>query len=251
MRQHVFARLHDTDLWANYRPHIPQRLYWVAAVGLLCIVAAWFYAPGVLSGGGLLGWLGGLLLTPVLLFGGFGVWKWATRTRMRNRLLDLIPWRGDEMVLDIGCGSGLLLNGAARRLTSGKAIGIDIWAPSGGGGSLVLLLKNAKAEGVMDRIEFKEADARQMPFGNAMFDVVMSSGALHHICHGIPDHQRLVGEIVRVLKPGGHIILWDITHMIDATALRLRQSGLTCEVKPASRFLGFEMSLLVGEKSRE
>src|SRR5262245_10333751 len=49
------------------------------------------------------------------------------KVRLRERLLDEIPWRGDERVLDVGCGRGLMLLGAARRLTSGSAIGIDLW----------------------------------------------------------------------------------------------------------------------------
>src|SRR5438067_1587549 len=49
------------------------------------------------------------------------------KLRERERLLGLIPWRGDERVLDVGCGRGLLLVGAARRLTTGSSVGVDIW----------------------------------------------------------------------------------------------------------------------------
>src|ERR1700732_837604 len=49
------------------------------------------------------------------------------KLRARERLLETIPWRGDEVVLDVGCGRGLMLIGAAHRLTSGKAVGVDIW----------------------------------------------------------------------------------------------------------------------------
>src|ERR1700677_1673734 len=45
----------------------------------------------------------------------------------RDRLLDGLALRGDETVLDVGCGRGLLLIGAAKRLTAGKAVGVDIW----------------------------------------------------------------------------------------------------------------------------
>ena len=69
-------------------------------------------------------------------------------------------WRGDEAVLDVGCGSGMLLNGAAAKLTTGKAIGIDVWATNSGGGDFDLLMRNIKAEGVMEHIEFQEVDAK-------------------------------------------------------------------------------------------
>ena len=45
------------------------------------------------------------------------------KLRARDELIGAIPWRGDEQVLDVGCGRGLLLIAAAKRLTSGKAIG--------------------------------------------------------------------------------------------------------------------------------
>jgi len=45
----------------------------------------------------------------------------------REKLLDSIQWLGNELVLDVGCGRGLMLVGAAKRLTNGKSIGIDIW----------------------------------------------------------------------------------------------------------------------------
>lgn len=48
------------------------------------------------------------------------------RVRAARRMLDAIPWRGEEMVLDIGCGHGLFLVEAARHLTSGSAVGIDV-----------------------------------------------------------------------------------------------------------------------------
>ena len=155
---------------------------------------------------------------------------------------------GDEKVLDVGCGSGLLLNGAAMQLTSGKATGVDLWSPHSGGGNLELLWKNAKAEGVVDKIEFKEADARKMPFEDATFDVVLSSGALHHISHSFDDHERAVREMVRVLKPGGKIVLWDITHMIEATAAEMKSLGIMCEVRPTTRSLGFDMNMMIGKK---
>jgi len=51
------------------------------------------------------------------------------KLRIRNQILQHIAWRGDEFALDVGCGRGLLLVGAARQLTSGKAIGVDRWVP--------------------------------------------------------------------------------------------------------------------------
>ena len=55
--------------------------------------------------------------------------------------------------------------------------------------------------------------------------------------------------MIRVLKPGGQIVIWDITHMIEATASKMRQAGLKCEITEGDSFLGFEMSLMFGQKA--
>jgi len=152
-------------------------------------------------------------------------------------------------VLDVGCGGGLLLNEAALRLTSGKAIGIDIWAPHSGGGNYALLMKNAKAEGVADKINFKQADVRKLPFSDASFDVIVSSGALHHISRDRSEHEQAINEMLRVLKPGGKIALMDISHMVEGYASNMKAKGITSEVKPTIQSpFGFEMSVMIGRK---
>ena len=54
-----------------------------------------------------------------------------TKPKVIDRILDSIPWRGDETVLDVGCGRGLFLIAAAQRLKTGKATGVDIYELSG------------------------------------------------------------------------------------------------------------------------
>ena len=242
--------MHDTELWASHLPRVPKGLSLLAFIGLALGAASFsglWVGSNLLAISGIV--LGVLLILPALFATVFALRKWNYASLIRKQIFDSLALRGDEKVLDVGCGSGILLNGAAMRLTTGRATGIDIWAPNSGGGNLALLWKNARAEGVADKIEFREADARNMPFEDASFDVVLSSGALHHISHNFDDHERAVREIVRVLKPGGKFVIWDITHMVEATAQKMRSMGIECEVRSTNRTLGFDMSMVSGRKS--
>ena len=139
----------------------------------------------------------------MILYAKFG------KFRHRDRILNLINWRGDEQVLDIGTGRGLLLIGAAKRLASGKAVGIDIWNESDlSGNKKENTLKNAALEDVAAKIEIRDEDARKMTFPDATFDVVLSNLCLHNI----PDKEgrrQACREIARVLKPNGIAVLSD------------------------------------------
>jgi arsenite methyltransferase len=147
------------------------------------------------------------------------------KLRRREQFLDQIPWRGDETVLDVGCGRGLLLNAAARRLKTGKAIGVDLWQKEDlSGNRPEATLENACLEGVADRVEVKDGDARRLPFPDASFDVVISSLALHNI-YQREERDQALREIARVLKPGGHVAIVDIQHTDEYERI-LRQSGV-------------------------
>jgi SAM-dependent methyltransferase len=154
-------------------------------------------------------WAGGTCLA-------MGVWMvWASKIgkiRSRERLLDRIAWTGAERVVDVGCGRGLMLVGAARRLTTGQATGVDIWqAEDLSGNRPESTVDNARLEAVADRVEVKTADMRELPFPDATVDVVVSSSAIHNLSAQV-DRARAIREIVRVLKPGGQALVDDIRH---------------------------------------
>ena len=129
--------------------------------------------------------------------------------RHRDRMLAMIPWTGAENVLDVGTGRGLLAIGAAKRLTTGRVVGIDIWnAADLSGNSADAFLANAEAEGVAERVEVRSADARRMPFPDASFDVVLSNLCLHNI-PGVRGRAEACREIGRVLAPGGVALVSD------------------------------------------
>jgi len=147
--------------------------------------------------------LGGILM---LLYA-----KWG-KFRHRDKMLNMLRWRGDEQVLDVGTGRGLLLIGAARRLTTGKGTGIDVWSTKDlSGNSLERTQTNIDVEGVQGKVKLKSDDARKLSFPDATFDVVLSNLCIHNI----PDaggRVQACREIARVLKPGGTALISDLAN---------------------------------------
>ena len=139
------------------------------------------------------------------------------------QLLDELDLRGDEHVLDVGCGRGAVLMLAARRLPAGRAVGVDVWRRRDqSGNTRAAAERNAVAEGVRDRVEIADADARGLPFPSASFDVVLSSLAISNITEAGGRAQAL-REAVRVLRPGGRLRIVD--EGADRYAAVLRDAG--------------------------
>ena len=148
---------------------------------------------------------GSMVLTSLLM-----VWSSKVgKLRKREMLIESLKLKGNETVLDVGCGRGLLLNEAARHLPNGKAIGIDLWQTKDQSGNKPeVTLENARAEGVSERVEIKTGDMRELPLPDGSVDAVVASLSIHNI----PDKEgraKAIKEIQRVLKPGGQIALLD------------------------------------------
>jgi arsenite methyltransferase len=93
--------------------------------------------PGVLVAGAI------VLLEAVLMV----VYSRYGKFRHRDLMLQRVKWRGDEAVLDVGTGRGLMMIGAAKKLTTGKSVGIDIWSSKDlSGNSMQATLRNAAIE---------------------------------------------------------------------------------------------------------
>src|SRR5207244_5522879 len=125
-------------------------------------------------------------------------------------LLDRLNLRGDERILDLGCGRGAVLLLAAQHLTTGRAVGVDLWRRvDQSGNSPEATRRNARAEGVDDRVELHTANMMALPFEDDRFDLVVSNFAIHNIS-GRAGREKAVSEAVRVLRPGGRLLIVDV-----------------------------------------
>ncbi len=161
----------------------------------------------------------------LLVMAGLMVWssKYG-KLREREHLIDALGLVGNEKVLDVGCGRGLLLNGVARRLPKGRAFGIDLWQTvDQSGNSPEAALANSKAENVADRVEVRTADMRDLPFPDGTMDAVISSLAIHNVRDG-DGRAKAIREIARVLKPRGRLALQDL-RCIDEYIKTLKDMG--------------------------
>lgn len=148
---------------------------------------------------------------------------------LRDRLLDEVVWRGDEVVVDLGSGAGLLGIGAAHK-TRGAVHCVDLFIGKDLlGGSPQRLAQNARREGVEARVEIHREDVRALSLGDDSVDVVLSTLCLHNLADAGARRQALA-EIVRVLRPGGAAVISDLAHVDDEYAPALRQAGLDVRV---------------------
>jgi SAM-dependent methyltransferase len=192
-------------------------------------------APGVirtLAGVGVAGLFGGIALAGLSPWPALNVAGWlilivalapltlaammvayavAGKRRFRDWILARHAWRGDEHVLDVGAGRGLMTVGAARLVPRGRVTAIDIWRPEDlGGNGIDALRANLDAAAVTGRVRAETMDARAMRLADGSVDVVLSVLCLHNI-EPPPARRDGLAEIARVLRPGGVAFIADYT----------------------------------------
>jgi arsenite methyltransferase len=180
-----------------------------------------------------------------LVLGFWLVWTSAKGKRLScRRLVAGLRLKGKERVLEAGCGRGLVLIESARKLTRGRAVGLDNWSqPYLFQNSRERTLSNARAIGVEDKVEVITGDMRKLPFSPGRFDVVVANLALHRV-KPREGRRKALREMARVLKKGGQLVLQDFlyTHQYreDLESLGLKEmkvSALSLLVFPPVRVI--------------
>lgn len=130
------------------------------------------------------------------------VQPWVTfgqEKRLNRRVAEALAPRGGERILDVGCGTGLLTAEVARRMATGEVIGIDASRP-------MIDVATRKRSSPICRYEL--AVAEELPFDDGTFDAAVSALFFHHV--PLDTKRRSAAEMVRVVRPGGRVVVADI-----------------------------------------
>lgn len=117
--------------------------------------------------------------------------------RWAETLLQHIPLQAGQSVLDVGCGVGMLTHYLAQTYQM-QATGVDIDPDQ--------IMEAQRRSLELDHVRFFVNDAIDLQFDDNSFDVVLTFKTLHHV----PDWQTAMNEMMRVLKPHGYFVFFDL-----------------------------------------
>ena len=152
-----------------------------------------------------------------------GITKHAGGLGATKELLELCHVDSDSFLLIIGCGSGISACRIAE-ISGCRILGVDISKRM-----VEVSAARAKKQGLDDRVEFRVADAQNLPFEDNTFDAVISESVT-----AFPeDKEKTINEYTRVVKKGGYIGLNEVTWM-DTPSIELIEYGISAigGVKP-------------------
>lgn len=124
-----------------------------------------------------------------------------SQVRLRRRFLRFVPVRAGQRVLEVGCGSGVVVRDLATLVgPRGEVVGVD---PSRG--MLETARALARAHPLRGRMRWRVASGASLPFGGGRFDAALAITVLLHVA----DPQAVVREMARVTRPGGRVAVQD------------------------------------------
>ncbi len=128
--------------------------------------------------------------------------------KILDNVLRQLDWNGGGRLLDIGCGSGALAIKAAKRFPKAQVTGMDYWGATWDYAQSQCE-RNARLEGVGERVSFQKGDAARLDFPDGHFDAAVSNFVFHEV-RSQPDKLALIREALRVLKPGAPFAFEDV-----------------------------------------
>ncbi len=160
--------------------------------------------------------------------------------RVREKVLDLLPLHKSDRVLEMGCGTGTVTLMVAQRTERDcETVGID---PS----PEMLARARAKlAAAPIPRVTFLEAGGDRLPFPAGHFDAVIFFLALHEMVHA--DRLASVREALRLLKPGGHVVVGELRRPESVAGRLVLRGLLMVEEEEARDFLDRGLAAVLEE----
>ncbi|MBI2840818.1 MAG: class I SAM-dependent methyltransferase [Acidobacteria bacterium] len=119
---------------------------------------------------------------------------------LRKRFMGLIALRGNEAVVDAGCGSGFYSLAIAERLDSGRITCVDLSDEM-----LEILSRRARRRQLADRLDIRKGDVTTLDVPAGTMDLAVSNG----VWHELPDPVPAARELLRVLRRGGRVVVTD------------------------------------------
>jgi SAM-dependent methyltransferase len=153
------------------------------------------------------------------------------QAKIREGVLSHLDWDGKGKALDVGCGNGALVVRLAQKYSEAKVTGIDYWGAMWEY-SKGVCERNAKLEGVAQRVIFQNASGSALPFKDGSFDVVISNLAFHEV-RDVKDKREVIREALRVVKKRGRFVFQDlfllrrIYGQIDDLVAAVKSMGIT------------------------
>ncbi len=124
----------------------------------------------------------------------------------KRTLVEMARLRGGESALDLACGTGDITFALASRLSTGRAAGLDVTQ------AMLEIAERKRRKARVENVSFHRGDIMNLPFADRTFDCVTGGYALRNV----PDVSGALGEIFRVLKPGGRFLSLDFGHPSNA-----------------------------------
>ena len=138
-------------------------------------------------------------------------WSFYVNTTIQ-KTLDRLEIASKERILDLGCGTGTLIEHLLQMFPEAEVVGIDVSEE---------MLKVAKQK-LSESVELKLGSADNLPFPNNSFDVIVSTSVFHYF----RDPIRVLQEVKRVLKPYGRLVITDWCH--DYLTCRIYDFFMRC-----------------------
>jgi arsenite methyltransferase len=170
------------------------------------------------------------------------------KLRLRDLVLDQLAWSGGEVVVDLGAGGGLLGLGATAR-TTGTVHLVDLFVGKDLSGNCTRRLdRNIAILGVQDRVRVHRRDVRATGLPDGCADAVLSSLCIHNLAEA-PERADALDEAIRLLRPGGTLVISDLANVVGEYAPRLRAAGLQVDTSRAPATFP-PQRIVVARKSR-